>query len=339
MKRIDANLAERIANEVKALKEYRKKVMEETGHILGESCAPDADLSSQCKVPPAASVFYDRMTERSAALDQLIFQGLRQVEDPADANLKVPRSKTWVWGGPTPYWLGSLADDTLLQGADFFGAPNVVYVGGPVNDKYLAPLARFDKVMVQMTEQCRAPEFQPESDAECAEKLSRLSLKYPNIVAGILDDATRTGHNSEDGTLKPEIFTPISENARKHNPALQMAVVVYTFELYGKYDFSQVAHLFDKIVLWFWNKQDLLDFDAHVKRCQEVFPGREIMMGVFIHDYGCADLGNPPECIRFQMRKAARLIKEGVISGIVILGDREIRKWPVSTQAVLDCLE
>jgi hypothetical protein len=337
--KIDAKLAEQIASEVKALKEYRKKVMEETRHVLGESCAPDADLSSQCKVPAAAAEFYKRMVDRSAALDALIFQGLRQVEDPADANLKVPRAKTWVRGGPTPYWLGSLADDTLLQSADFFGSPNVVYVGGPVNEKFLAPLSRFDKVMVQMTEQCRAPEFQPESDGECAEKLSRLSLKYPNIVAGILDDATRTGHNNDDGLLKPSIFRPISENARKHNTAIQVAVVVYTFELYGKYDFSQVVPFFDKIVLWFWNKQELVDFDAHVKRCQEVFPGKEIMMGIFIHDYGCADLGNPPECIRFQMHKAARLIKDGTISGIVILGDREIRKWPVSTQAVLDCLE
>ena len=61
-------------------------------------------------------------------------------------------------------------------------------------------------------------------------------------------------------------------------------------------------------------------------------------MGIFIHDYGCADLANPPEFLKFQMHTAARLIKDDKLAGIVILGDREIRKWPESAQAVKDCL-
>jgi len=334
---ISKDLAGRLERKLAEFETLRKEAEKETGHKLGESCAPGVDLTGQCEVPPAAAAYYAKVAPMSAEIDRLVFEGIRQIEDPADAVLKVPRDKAWVWGGPTPFWFGSLADDTLPVGADYFQARNVVYVGGPVEEKFIAPLARFDQVMVQMTDTCRASQFQPESDEECAEKVSRLSCKYPNIVGGMLDDATRTGHNKEK-VLKESVFRPIAASARKHNSALKVASVIYSFEL-DEFDFTAALPYLDKIVLWFWSKNELLDIDERVRRCHEVFPGKEILMGIFIHDYGCADLGNPPECLRFQMHRAARLIRDGQLNGIVILGDREIRKWPASAQAVRDCLE
>ena len=335
--KIDTELAERISAAVKEFTPFAKQAAQETGHKLGESCAPDADLTGQCEVPPAAAAYYAKVAEKSARIDELIIQGIRQIEDKADLELKVPRSKAWVWGGPTPFWFGSLADDTLIKGAEYFDVPNVVYVGGPVEEKYIAPLAKFDKVMVQMTDTCRAKEFQPESDEECAAKASAFSAKYPNIISGMLDDATHTGHNKEL-KLDGEVFRKVQESARKHNPAMQVSCVIYTHEL-DQYDFTPMLPYVDRVVLWFWSKQSLLKLDEHFERCRQIFAGKEIFLGIFIHDYGCADLGNPPECLKFQMHKAARLIKDGKLGGIVILGDREIRKWPDSAKAVKDCLE
>ena len=334
---ITEDFRKNLNTQVAQFKAFRKEVEAETGHKLGESCAPGADLTGQCEVPPAAAAYYEKVAPASAEIDKLIFEGIRQIADPADANLKIPRAKAWVWGGPTPFWFGSLADDTLLVGADYFKVKNVVYVGGPVEEKFIAPLAKFDQVMVQMTDTCRAKEFQPETDEECAEKVSRFSAKYPNIIGGMLDDATHTGHNKEK-ELHGEVFDSIVSSGRKHNPNLKVASVIYTFEL-DEYDFTPVLPYLDKIVLWFWSKQELLDIDERFQKCREVFPGKEILMGIFIHDYGCADLGNPPECLRFQLHKAARFIKDGMLNGIVILGDREIRKWPESARAVLECLE
>ena len=334
---IDVDLAERISAAVKEFTPFAKEAAKETGHKLGESCAPDADLTGQCDVPPAAAAYYAKVAEKSAKLDELIIQAMRQIEDKADLELKVPRSKAWVWGGPTPFWFGSLADDTLIKGAEYFGVPNVVYVGGPVEEKYIAPLAKFDKVMVQMTDTCRAKQFQPESDEECAAKASAFSAKYPNIISGMLDDATHTGHNKEL-KLNGEVFRKVQESAKKHNPAMQVSCVIYMHEL-DQYDFTPMLPYIDRVVLWFWSKQDLLRLDERIERCRQVFADKEIFLGIFIHDYGCADLGNPPECLKFQMHKAARLIKDGKLGGIVILGDREIRKWPASAKAVKDCLE
>ena len=335
--KIDAALASRISSELEAFKSLVKLATEETGHKLGESCAPDADLSGQCEVPPEAAEYYKRVAGESAKLDELIIQGLRQIEDKADLELKVPRSKAWVWGGPTPFWFGSLADDTLLKGAEYFNVPNVVYVGGPVEEKFIAPLVKFDKVMVQMTDTCRAAQFQPESDEECASKVSKFSVKYPNIVSGMLDDATHTGHNN-DKKLDEGLFKAIAQSAKKYNSAMQLSCVIYTQEL-EEYDFTPMLPHIDRVVLWFWSKQQLLEYDEKVERCRQLFPGKEILQGIFIHDYGCADLGTPPECLKYQMHRAARFIKEGKLGGIVILGDREIRKWPASAKAVLDCLE
>ena len=188
-----------------------------------------------------------------------------------------------------------------------------------------------------MTDTCRAEQFQPESDEECATKASAFSAKYPNIVSGMLDDATRTGHNTTT-TLDGEVFRRIQQSAKSHNPAMQISCVIYMHEL-DQYDFTPMLPYIDRVVLWFWSKQDLLRLDERFECCRQIFAGKEILMGIFIHDYGCADLANPPECLKYQMHKAARLIKENKLGGIVILGDREIRKWPASAKAVLECLE
>ena len=51
------------------------------------------------------------------------------------------------------------------------------------------------------------------------------------------------------------------------------------------------------------------------------------------------DLGTPPILLNYQLSRAAQHLQDGVIDGVVILGDREIRKWPASTAAVKDFLD
>ena len=70
---------------------------------------------------------------------------------------KLGDDNLWVWGGPTPYWGGSMADDTLVRGAQFFDAKNVVYVYGPTNDKMLQLHSGFKRMLCQVNSQCRTP--------------------------------------------------------------------------------------------------------------------------------------------------------------------------------------
>ena len=57
-------------------------------------------------------------------------------------------------------------------------------------------------------------------------------------------------------------------------------------------------------------------------------------MGLFLHDYGTADAGAMPELLIHQLKGARKLLAEGKINGLVILGDREILKWPEQAAAV-----
>ena len=56
-------------------------------------------------------------------------------------------------------------------------------------------------------------------------------------------------------------------------------------------------------------------------------------MGVFIHEYGISDVGTPPGLLEHQLKKARKHLASKKIDGIIILGDREIKKWPASAQA------
>ena len=62
-------------------------------------------------------------------------------------------------------------------------------------------------------------------------------------------------------------------------------------------------------------------------------------MGLFLHDYGTADAGAMIELLLHQLEAARALLAEGKIDGLVILGDREILKWPEQAAAVRGFLE
>ena len=56
--------------------------------------------------------------------------------------------------------------------------------------------------------------------------------------------------------------------------------------------------------------------------------------GVFLHDYGRSDAGMPPELLVYELDKAREYLTAGMIEGVVILGDREIKKWPEQAETV-----
>ena len=75
---------------------------------------------------------------QNSALDALIKEMLAAEPRPDTSKfVKLGDDNLWVWGGPTPYWGGTMADDTLVKGADYYDARNVVYVYGPTNEKML----------------------------------------------------------------------------------------------------------------------------------------------------------------------------------------------------------
>ena len=161
------------------------------------------------------------------------------------------------------------------------------------------------------------------SDVEEATHLSEMSLKYPNIIGGVVDDMI-----GNCGTkYSKKIYMEMHDALKSANPNLELYGVVYTHEL-DKPMAKRLVDCIDHVILWTWDKDQLMDLDVNIERCLRLFPGKPIMMGVFMFDYGLTCLPSDVPSIRYQLEKSRKYLQEGKIQDIVILGDREIHKCP-----------
>ena len=244
--------------------------------------------------------------------------------------------KVWVWGGPTPLWGGSLEKDCAAKGAQYFGAPNVVYVYGPNNDEMMETLRSFKRVICPVSRHCRSVEVEDET-AE-ARQVGRLSLKYSNIEGAIIDDLSYPGdfQNISDKILE------FRQSLRADNPRLKLCGVVYTHHL--ELDYTPILPHLDVVNLWVWNPQDLVNMKASVQLAKAVFRSKPILMGLFIHNYFDDDPGTNHmpvlmDLVKFQFETAFGLLRDGQVEGIVILGDREIAKHPTQAEWIREFLK
>ena len=246
------------------------------------------------------------------------------------------RENVFVWGGPTPSWGGSMAKDASIKAKEFFDLDNVMYVYGPLNKEMMELHKNCKKVICHLGRNCRTENAAMKSDAEEAELLSKLSLEYPNIVGGVVDDMS--GNYGENYSHAE--YRAIHQAMHKHNPDLELFGVVYSWELERMPEKVRiVSDCIDHVILWFWSKTDLMNFDLSLERCRAIFPGKPIMLGIFMFDYGASCLPNTPDVMAYHFEKARRALADGKIQDIVILGDREIEKCPEAAQFIKEYLK
>jgi len=287
-----------------------------------------AEESEKLKIRPYQDKFaspeYLRMAEKTNAESEKMLKRFYDL----DLSLKGPehfsRENVFVWGGPTPSWGGSMAKDAGIKAKEFFGVDNVMYVYGPLNREMLDLHRCCKKVICHLGRNCRTEGAAASSDAEEAENLSRLSLEYTNVIGGVVDDMT--GNYGPNYSLRE--YKAIHANLHKHNPALELYGVVYSWELDMTRELKAVAPCIDHVILWFWWKTDLMELDLAIEKCRVLFPGKPIMLGIFMFDYGASCLPNSAETMHYHLEKARRHLAAGKIQDIVILGDREIEKCP-----------
>ena len=255
-----------------------------------------------------------------------------------DLALKGPehfsRENVYVWGGPTPSWGGSMDKDASLKAKEYFDVDNVMYVYGPLNEEMVALHKDCRKLLCHLGSNCRTEGAIAASDVEEAEALSKFSLQYPNIVGGVVDDiACNYGVNY---SIKE--YKAIYEALHKHNPDLELFGVVYSWEL-DKKELPAMAGFIDHVILWVWRKTDLIELDMAVEKCRLIFPGKPIMLGIFMFDYGDMALPNSPATMLYHLEKARRHLAAGKIQEIVILGDREVEKCPEAAEFIRTYLQ
>ena len=243
------------------------------------------------------------------------------------------RDNTWIWGGPTPYWGGSMEPDCAVKGAQYFNLKNIVYMYGAVDEPSVRLHKNAKKLLCQLSSISRSPGVVCGSDAENAELLSKLSLRYPNIKGGVIDDLI--GNYGRNISLRE--LTQISSALKKHNAQLKLYSVVYAAELDSPFLKNIDPHV-DAVNLWVGLKHQLPSMDLAVEKCRFAFPGKEIMLGIFIYDYFAADQPNGKEILEIQLKRAKKYLSEGKIHDMVILGDREIAKCPEESAFVREFL-
>ena len=299
----------------------RKKALQE--QMLARNLYARASLKGYSFASRPDPEYQALMSEPSRQMDELLLSIMDEQDRMRKAGPeKFRREDVFAWGGPTKLWGGSSEPDSAVRGMDYFGAENAVYVYGALNEETLEIHQNCKKLICQVTRTARSCE-QPESDAECAEKLSLLSLKYPNIIGGIADDLViYLGRNYS----VRDIMTT-REALKKHNEKLDLYGVVYARELDHE-NIPRVAACLDAVNLWLDRKSELAEFDLIIEKCRVKFPGKKIMLGVFMQDIGLSDLGYSSELMLRCLDRAERAYRNGNIQSLVILGDREIAKFP-----------
>lgn len=158
----------------------------------------------------------------------------------------------------------------------------------------------------------------PEVALAEAELLSRLSLDFPNVTGGFIDDTTCM---FEYGSYSTEIPQQLREALHSANPDLKLWIVVYVTQLDQGY-WEPFLPFVDIISLWM-SAADIPNLERHVDRCHEVFPGKQISVGSYIRDYQ-AMRANPMDKIELQYETMLRLWQQGRIDGYNVLASCEL---------------
>ncbi|MEN6301852.1 MAG: hypothetical protein ABFD96_03965 [Armatimonadia bacterium] len=240
----------------------------------------------------------------------------------------------WTWEGqatdpgvpPSIFGVG--------EAADFFGVNRSIFLFHPTTALALRKLSDKAEVAVDISkwvwEEHRLSEdfyhvawhskrdSRPEVAVAEADLLSRLSVDFPNVTGGFIDDTTCMFEYGSYSTQVPEQIRAALHSA---NPNLKLWIVVYVTQLDEGY-WEPFLPFVDIISLWM-GVDDIPNLERHVDRCREVFPGKEICVGSYIRDY-LAQRPNPLDKIELQYETMYRLWREGRIDGYNVLSANAI---------------
>ena len=245
------------------------------------------------------------------------------------------RDILWVWGNPEMAKAGSHTISTFAQAApadraQLLGVPNIVMAGhGLPEDERQA-----DALAAQVASARRLVwEISPDGNGEGRPfvyrnrmtQLCRLVDQYPQIEGALLDDLSTV---SIDRGLRPEHIRQIRELLPERHRSLRTWGVLYTMSL-GREGISDYIKELDVINLATWHAKDLVDLEANVARCERMFPGKPIVLGLYLYDYG-GGRRMPLDLLRRQCETALALTHAGRIRGIVfvtITDDADAVAW------------
>jgi len=238
----------------------------------------------------------------------------------------------WVWDGPAIDYPMGPSIMGLGEGTRYFHAENVMYLFAATTEFALDKLRGFKRVVCDITKWkfIEGGRYVALSSTEEALKLSRFSLRYRNIVGGIIDDLIHTRKVNE----VEEAYCAL----KRYNPELQLYGVIYTHE-FDLPVLEEYLPYIDVVNIWVWeNTKNLRNLDSYIERCPEVFPGKPILLGLYLYDYPTKQ-PMPKELLEFEFKKAVQYVKDEKIIGFSILASSLIDHFPETARWVREFLK
>ena len=244
------------------------------------------------------------------------------------------RDLLWVWGNPEMTQPGEHSRETFAEAsparrAELLGVPNIVMAGlGLPNDeaeagRLAADVAHAPHLMWEISADGEGgPPFVYEQRVA---QVARLVAQYPQLGSVLLDDMSTV--QIQKG-LKPADVQELRRLLRAQCPGAKLAGAVYTMSLDDEGLADYIREL-DVIVLATWHARDVADLADNVARCEREYPGREIVLCLYLYDYG-EGRPIPRELLREQCGTALRLAHERRVRGIIFLtinDDAEAVGW------------
>jgi hypothetical protein len=236
---------------------------------------------------------------------------------------KVVPDILWVWGNPEMTEQGEHTIATYAQAgpaerARLLGVPNIVMAGyGIPDDQAKARLltrevAHAPRVIWEISpdEQPGPPFVYRKRTAQVRELVD----EFPNIEAVLLDDMSTVQIGRG---FRPSHIRQIRSRLGGKYRAVAVCGVVYTMSL-DRPDISDYIRELDGVTLAEWHADKVGDLEANVARIEKLAPGKPIMLGLYMHDYGNGR-NMPLELLGLQCDIALRLAHERRIQGIIFV--------------------
>ncbi len=234
------------------------------------------------------------------------------------------RDILWAWGNPElvkpgKHTLATFVEASPARRADLLGVPNVVMAGHglPEDDagaeRLTREVARFRRIVWEITPDGPG-DGPPFVYRKTIERVRALAQRYRNIRGVLLDDMST---QQVQRGLRPEHVRRVRRLVSTDGSGLKTWGVLYTMSM-DRPDIGAFVRELDGIYLCEWHAKKLPQLEANVARCEKEYPGKPIVLGLYLYDYGDGRR-MPMEMLELQCRTALKLAHQCRIAGVVFV--------------------
>ena len=234
------------------------------------------------------------------------------------------RDLMWVWGNPSlatpgPHTVATYAQASPAERAELLDVPHVIMAGRglPKNDADAEALMQGVNHIPRIIWEIEADPEEggpPFVYTETIARIHWLAQRYSGIEGVLLDDMSSLGL---DKGFEPKHIRDIVHLLGDRHGPIRTWGVLYTMN-YDRENIDAYIHELDGISLWTWHAKDIPDMERNVAVCEERYPGKPILLGLYMYDYG-EGRRMPLDLMEQQCQTALKLAHEGRIEGIVFL--------------------